>query len=46
MNAFHILLSAFCWLGLGSLVAGMLLGIGESAVDFWQVFLAKDSSER
>ncbi|HSE47782.1 MAG TPA: hypothetical protein VLA96_01095 [Terriglobales bacterium] len=42
MTVFHILLSAFCWLGLASLVAGMLLGIGESIVDFWQVFLAKE----
>jgi hypothetical protein len=42
VTVFHILLSAFCWLGLASLVAGMLLGIGESIVDFWQVFLAKE----
>ena len=38
-----MLLSAFCWLGLSCLVAGMVLGVGESIVDFWHVFLAKDS---
>jgi hypothetical protein len=42
VTVFHILLSVFCWLGLASLVAGMLLGIGESIVDFWHVFLAKE----
>jgi len=42
VTVFHILLSAFCWLGLASLIAGMLLGIGESIVDFWLVFVARD----
>lgn len=46
MTVFHFLLSAFCWLGLASLVAGMLLGVGESIVDFWQVFFAEEVAER
>jgi hypothetical protein len=43
---FRFLLSAFCWLGLISIVSGMLLGIGESIADFWQVFLASEPSEK
>jgi len=43
---FRLVFAGFCWLGLGSLIAGMLLGVGESAVDFWRVFLARDPAEK